>query len=219
MVLSFQEMCRYAWSFIVVFVASACILVVEIVASRLLSPYVGVSLYTWTSIIGVVLAGISFGNYAGGYLADKFPTKAMPLLGTILLLAAMSTVVMLSQLPLFAGLFKPVSPLMLRVALLSAFIFLVPSVLMGSVNPVVIKLNLNDMETSGNVVGSVFALSTAGSLLGVFLTGFVLIERFGVRSIVYGVSVILVALALTTLIYYFVLKISSNRETRISSHP
>ena len=59
----------------VVFIASFCLLVIELVAGRILAPYVGVSLYTWTSIIGVVLAGISVGAYLGGLLADRHPTQ------------------------------------------------------------------------------------------------------------------------------------------------
>ncbi len=60
--------------YVIVFTASACGLIIEIVAARLLAPSIGVSLYTWTSIIGVVLAGISIGNYLGGRLADRFPS-------------------------------------------------------------------------------------------------------------------------------------------------
>lgn len=55
-----------------VFVEGTCTMVIELVAGRILAPYVGVSLYTWTSIIGVVLAGISLGNYLGGKIADRY---------------------------------------------------------------------------------------------------------------------------------------------------
>ena len=68
---------------IVVFIASFCTLVIELVAGRIMAPYVGVSLYTWTSIIGVVLAGISIGAYLGGLIADRYPrllhTRLAPL--------------------------------------------------------------------------------------------------------------------------------------------
>jgi hypothetical protein len=60
-----------------VFLASACSLVLEILAGRILAPYLGVSLYTWTSIIGVILAGITFGNYLGGLLADRMASRAL----------------------------------------------------------------------------------------------------------------------------------------------
>ena len=72
---------------LVVFIASFCTLVIELVAGRIMAPYVGVSLYTWTSIIGVVLAGISIGAYLGGLIADRFPRPST--LGWLLLLSGL----------------------------------------------------------------------------------------------------------------------------------
>ena len=77
--------------YVIVFAASACGLIIEIVAGRLLAPTVGVSLYTWTSVIGVVLAGISAGNYLGGRVADRFPSATT--LSLILLAGALSSLV------------------------------------------------------------------------------------------------------------------------------
>ena len=76
--------------YIIVFTASACGLIIEIVAGRLLAPHIGVSLYTWTSIIGIVLAGISIGNYVGGRVADRFPWPTT--LGVILLAAGIASI-------------------------------------------------------------------------------------------------------------------------------
>ncbi len=73
---------RHPWLWqpdLIVFVSSGCIMILELVAGRIVAPYVGVSLYTWTGIIGVVLAGISLGNYLGGWLADRRPwTRCWP---------------------------------------------------------------------------------------------------------------------------------------------
>ena len=83
---------------IVVFIASFCTMVIELVAGRIMAPYVGVSLYTWTSIIGVVLAGISIGAYVGGILADRFPSPRT--LGWLLFIsgiAALNSCTMLSN--------------------------------------------------------------------------------------------------------------------------
>ena len=68
---------------LIAFVSSACVMVLELVAGRIIAPYVGVSLYTWTSVIGVVLAGISLGNYLGGRLADHW--ASLRLLGIVFL--------------------------------------------------------------------------------------------------------------------------------------
>ena len=68
-------------AYVITFIASFCSLVIEMVAGRILAPFVGVSLYTWTSIIGVILAGISVGAYIGGRLVDRYPYRRT--LGTI----------------------------------------------------------------------------------------------------------------------------------------
>src|ERR687883_1339677 len=87
-------------AYLVVFVASCCTLILEIVAGRILAPYIGVSLYTWTSIIGVVLAGISLGNYAGGRVADRWGSRRT--LGIILLGGGLASLLVL-PLTLLAG--------------------------------------------------------------------------------------------------------------------
>src|SRR5436309_12141681 len=76
------------------FVGSGCMLVLELVAGRILAPAIGVSLYTWTSVIGVVLAGVSLGNYLGGRLADRCPGRGM--LSTIYLLAGLASALVLA---------------------------------------------------------------------------------------------------------------------------
>ena len=81
---------RWLWQpNLIVFISSACIMILELVAGRIVAPYVGVSLYTWTSIIGVVLAGISLGNYLGGLLADRW--ASLRFLGGIFLLGGLSS--------------------------------------------------------------------------------------------------------------------------------
>ena len=63
-------------AYLIVFASSACTLVIELIAGRIMAPYIGVSLYTWTSIIGIVLAGMSVGNYLGGLVADRAPSRS-----------------------------------------------------------------------------------------------------------------------------------------------
>ena len=179
--------------YFVVFSASACGLIIEIVASRLLAPMVGVSLFTWTSIIGVVLAGISLGNYLGGVLADKYPSPKT--LGIILLGAGLTSLAVLPMLALVSGLYDALH-ILPRIVLITSTLFLAPSVILGMVTPVVIKLRLQNLAQTGNVVGKIYALSTAGSIFGVFITGFVLIQWIGTRPILLGVAVFLVLMAI-----------------------
>ena len=179
--------------YLIVFSASACTLILEIVAGRILAPYIGVSLYTWTSIIGVVLAGISIGNFLGGLVADRFPSRLT--LGLILLGAGAFTVIILPLIQTVAEAFFTL-PIILRIVLLTAVLFLPSSLIMGMVTPVVIKLHLRELGRTGNIVGRFYAVSTAGSILGVFLTGFVLIQWIGTRPIVLAVGIFLFALAI-----------------------
>ena len=71
----------------IVFVSNVCIMVIELVAGRMVAPIIGVSLYTWTSIIGVILAGISLGNFIGGKVADRMASRRT--LGIIFILAGL----------------------------------------------------------------------------------------------------------------------------------
>ncbi len=178
-------------SYLVVFVASFCTLVLEILAGRILAPYIGVSLYTWTSIIGVVLAGISLGNYAGGKVADRFPRHST--LGIILALGGLSS---LSILPLIQIATSATVPgLIAKIVFLTTAIFFLPSFILGMVSPVVVKLTLKDLSRTGTDVGKIYAFSTLGSIVGTFATGFYLIQAMGTRLIVLVVGVILLVMA------------------------
>ena len=177
---------------LVVFIASFCTLVIELVAGRIMAPYVGVSLYTWTSIIGVVLAGISIGAYFGGLIADRFPHPST--LGWLLLLSGLGALT-ISPLTNLLGESVFHTSLMVRILLMTTFIFFVPSCLLGMISPVVVKLTLNNLEKTGNVVGIIYAFSTLGSILGTFATGFYLIQWMGTRHILLTMGIILIICA------------------------
>jgi len=174
---------------IVVFIASFCTLVIELVAGRIMAPYVGVSLYTWTSIIGVVLAGISIGAYLGGRIADRYPRSST--LGWLLFLSGLGAF-SISPLTNLIGGAQFHTSLMTRILLITTFIFFVPSCLLGMISPIVVKLTLNNLEKTGNVVGKIYAFSTLGSILGTFATGFYLISWMGTRYILLTMGFILI---------------------------
>jgi len=178
---------------IVVFIASFCTLVIELVAGRIMAPYVGVSLYTWTSIIGVVLAGISIGAYLGGLIADRYPRSST--LGWLLFLSGLGAF-FISPLTNLVGAAQFQTSLMIRILLITTIIFLVPSCLLGMISPVVVKLTLKNLEKTGNVVGKIYAFSTLGSILGTFATGFFLISWMGTRQILFTMGIILILSAL-----------------------
>ncbi|MGI8497867.1 MAG: fused MFS/spermidine synthase [Gemmatimonadaceae bacterium] len=179
-----------------VFIASLCTLVIELVAGRIMAPYVGVSLYTWTSIIGVVLAGISIGAYLGGRLADRFPDRS--LLGWLYLASGLAALAIGPLVDLLgpttaSDWLGAHASLMTSVLLLTAAGFFVPALLLGTVSPVVVKLAIRGLADAGSVVGRLYALSTIGSLVGTFATGFFLISWLGTRRILLIVGLVLIA--------------------------
>jgi predicted membrane-bound spermidine synthase len=178
-----------------VFVSSALLLVLEIVAGRLAAPYVGVSLYTWTSIIGVILAGLSLGNWLGGLWADHGGNGRS--VGTVLLAAGIYCLLSLSLLdPLGATLQRGGISLLGASFGFAAALFFVPAALIGVVTPLLTTLALRLDSRTGHVVGRMHALAAVGSILGTFVAGWVLVQWLGSRMVVLVCALLLVALAL-----------------------
>ncbi len=185
---------------VIVFTASFCTLVIELVAGRVLAPHVGVSLYTWTSIIGVVLAGISAGAWAGGWIADRRPATST--LGMLLLAAGVTAMLIVPATTFLAGddglltTLGIATTLLARVVALSFLLFFLPAFFLGMISPVAVRLVVRDLDTTGRVVGRLYALSTLGSIAGTFVTGFWLVAAFGTRATLIGTGVVLIAAAL-----------------------
>ncbi len=176
---------------VLVFATSASVLILEILAGRLLAPYVGVSLEVFTGIIGVILAGISLGAWAGGRAADR--GNPIRLLGPLLVVGGLAAVVS----PLIVDLVGPaVSSDPLSIVVVTTLGFFAPAAVLSAVPPVVVKIRLASLSETGSVVGSYSAIGTAGALVGTFLTGFVLIAAFPTRPILFGVGVLLTAAGL-----------------------
>jgi predicted membrane-bound spermidine synthase len=181
---------------LVVSIASCATLVLELVADRLLAPFIGVSLHTWTSIIGVILAGISLGSWAGGRLADRAPSSRW--VAGMLAAGALCSLLTLGFIRLLGdGVALHRVPLLPRAFLLSLLAFFPPSFTLAMVTPVTLKLLLKDLSRGGRTVGLLQALGTLGSIAGTFLTGFVLVSHFEVPTIVCAVAA---ALGLTALL-------------------
>jgi spermidine synthase/MFS family permease len=171
---------------VVVFVANAALLVLQLVSGRLLAPVIGSSLETWTAVIGMFLAGISAGNWYGGRLADRAATgHSLRLLiwcGALTALWALAIAKVASS-----GIPWHWLPLQLRIAFLTFVVCFPAAFVLSMTTPMAIKLLLPDVRRTGQVVGMVYALGTLGSLIGNFYTGFYLIADFGVLTIVLGV--------------------------------
>jgi predicted membrane-bound spermidine synthase len=185
---------RIIWYGITIFLSSAVLLVLEITAGRLIAPYVGVSLYSWTSIIGVILAGLSLGNWLGGHWADKGGGEKAA--GLVLALAGVFSIFSLLALTFIAPVLQNS-----RLDLISAsFIyvltmFFIPSVLLGIVTPLLTTLALKLDVRTGHIVGRMHALAALGSIIGTFATGYWLVQYFGTRSVITGAAMCLFMLS------------------------
>ena len=189
---------HYLWQpDLIVFVSSACIMILELVAGRIIAPYVGVSLYTWTSVIGVVLAGISLGNYLGGWLADR--RASLRLLGIIFLLGGLSAFGILAV-DLLGGIVPGDWPIVVRILFYAVTLFFVPCIILGMISPIVAKLAVRDLAKTGRTVGRIYGAGSLGSIVGTFATGFLLISWFGTHVIVWSVALVLLALGLVFLL-------------------
>jgi spermidine synthase/MFS family permease len=183
---------------LLVFAASCATLVLELVADRLLAPFIGASLHTWTSIIGVVLAGISVGSWAGGRLADKRPdlrvVAGLFIAGGVASLLALGLARALGDGSLVR--FLPVLP---RTFLLTFLGFFPASFVLAMVTPATLKLVLPDLQRAGRTAGMLYAMGTVGSIAGSLLTGFVFVANYPVPTIILTVAGALVLVGLLTL--------------------
>lgn len=171
-----------------VFGSSAAVLVVELVALRLLAPYLGLTLETNTIVIGVALTAIAVGSWWGGRLADLVPARR--LIGPLLIVS---------------GVTVAATPFLVRVAaesadgsmllLAAALSLFVPGALLSAVTPAVTKLRLSSIAETGTVVGRLSGIGTVGAVVGTVLTGFVLVSRVPVTGIMVGLGLALVVAA------------------------
>lgn len=193
-------MLRQTFLALTLLLGSAGGLVVEIVAGRLIAPYVGMSLYTWTAIIAVVLAGLSAGHWIGGRMAAARVSDigAMRRLSIALALASVSSFASLGLLRVLSG------PLLGSglgtvpvVILLSTALFLLPSLFVGIVAPIVTRLAVGlRPEDPGPVIGRMYAIGTLGSIAGTLAAGYLFIAWIGSTGTIVAVATVYAVLAL-----------------------
>jgi len=180
---------------ILVVVCGAVLMALEIIGSRVISPYFGHSIYVWGSIISIFLGALSLGYYLGGRLADRFPS--LRLLCSII---AVSGVTMLVLRYIAPSVCTSVYDAQLgpKWGTLTAclILFFVPSVLLGTVSPFSVRLATMNVANVGKTAGLLYALSTLGSIVGTLLTSFVLIDTMGTNTVVLSLGVTLIVAAL-----------------------
>lgn len=184
----------------IAFIASAAVMIVELLAFRLIARYLGSSNYTTTAIIGVVLGGLAIGNFIGGSLADRFRVGRMLALLFVLSSAGCFAVPVLNKLVGdWSALWFLSWPR--RIALHVTLVFSLPAILLGTIGPVVARMALLRSDRVGRTVGAVYAFGALGSIIGTFACGFYLIPYFGnyavIQAVGAGLSVMAIVCART----------------------
>ena len=181
----------------VIFITGAVVLAVEVMAVRILAPFFGNTIFSFSSVVSIILAALSVGYWHGGRLADKHPDKNF---FYFLVSGAGSTVIFahfVSQfvLPFLSDFFS----ISLGPLVATCILFFIPSYFFGLLSPFVVKLRSLELAERGigQVSGEVFFSSTLGSILGSLLSGFVLIPYVGISTSMYamGVLVVLIGVA------------------------
>ena len=182
---------HWFWLYLTVFLTGAAVMVIELLGTRLIAPFYGASLYVWTSVISVTLIALALGYFIGGRWADRAKRTGLAL---IIALAGILTLLVpwITAPVLFAT-----DPLGLRMGtFVSTLVLFTPSLfLLGMVGPFAVKLATSSLDGVGTSTGSIYAVSTVGSVIGTLFLGFYLFPQVGSREIFIGLGIGLLALA------------------------
>jgi spermidine synthase len=180
---------------VVVALSGAAVLTIEILGTRLLGPYYGVSLFLWSALISVTLAALSLGYALGGRWADRHPAPAR--LALLLAIAGLWILcIPWLRIPLLGGL----QQLGLRVSVLigALVLFFPPLTLLGMVSPYAIRLRASRIESVGSTAGDLYAVSTLASVGAALVTGFWLIPLVGVTRLTVATGLVLLLASMVT---------------------
>lgn len=180
---------------VTVFSCGALVMIFEIIGSRILSPFLGASTYIWTSLIGVILASLSLGYWLGGRIADKRPDVKY-LASVILVASGLISLTALTKEIVLSMIADIPTGLEIKTVIAAILLFAPASVCLGFVAPFAVRLKMTSVETTGQTVGRLYALSTIGSIVGTFAAGFLLIPFLGSVRTLYLIATALLVLSL-----------------------
>ena len=182
-----------------VFIAGVVSLAIEMCGPRLMAPYFGTSQIIWATQIGFTLLYLSLGYYIGGRLADRYP-RASVICGITAAAAAATGLIPTISRPVLdwsVGGMTSANPSVFLSALVAVnLLFAAPTIMLGMVSPFAIRLTVEQIGSAGRSAGSLYALSTLGSIIGAFLPSLLLIPAWGVRNTLYAAALVLFVAAL-----------------------
>lgn len=181
--------------YLIVFVSGAVLMALEIAGSRVLAPHFGSSIFVWGSLISVVMAALSIGYYWGGWLSTRDPSYAK-----LIVLLLIPGVVVFFLPFVYPSINEWIAlrdfGVRMNPLLACTVLFLLPGIFMGTISPYVIRLAAKQLHTVGSTAGTLYAVSTCGSIFGTLVTAFYLIPLLGVSNIIHSLGVTLVCLSL-----------------------
>jgi spermidine synthase len=180
---------------IISFISGACVLIFELTATRISAPYLGTTIYVWTSIIGVILAALAAGYAYGGYLADK-RKNINDLVFLLCLSAFVILIIIFAKDYIINFITDSFAVLQLQAFIASLLLFGPPTFILGVIAPYLAKLNISSTTTSGKNVAQISAAGTLGSLFGTFFTGYILFGYLGVDQILSIICLLLVIVSM-----------------------
>lgn len=185
-----------------VFLGGFAIMVLEIIGARYLAKDFGGSFYVWISQIGVILVALALGYAIGGALADKFQRAgflALPLgvAGLFTFLIPNFTPPLVEAIVMRHPLDREIPALWQKLdpVLGSTLVFFLPCFVLAVISPYMIRLAARRLERVGTISGLVYAASTVGSIAGVFVSGYILIDYLAVSAIFRGTGILILFLA------------------------
>ena len=181
---------------IILFFVEAIYMILELLASRVLSPYFGSSNIVWTAVIGIILLSGSMGNYIGGKIADKKGDLAEKLKGIIVTAGIFVLLIPIVQDVILEAIKGLNLDIRIGAIISTLILFFIPNLFIGFIIPIILKMRLTSVEDTGKVTGRTYAISTLGGIVGTFFGGFVLVPNFGSIQILLIIPILLFVLAI-----------------------
>lgn len=195
------------------FSSGFCIMGIELLGGRILAPFFGSSVHIWGSIITVFMLSLSIGYLLGGKLSTQQPN--LKLYGCLFVASGILVLPIVYWAPaLMEFIFMRIEDTRYGSLLAANVLFFLPTIVLGMISPYSVRLLVKDQNTSGQVAGTLYFVSTLGSALGTIVTSFYLVLYFNVDQIIFTLSITLMALGALALSVYLLQK----KSQKISIH-
>jgi predicted membrane-bound spermidine synthase len=181
---------RIASLYLTSIVCGFCMMALEILGGRLLQPVFGSSIDVWAAIISVFILSLSIGYVVGGRIADRSRSN-LPLAVVILAAGAFYCLMCWYGLSFSHSLSEPIQTARWGVLLGALVLFLPPSLLLGSVSPMLVKLVFTNAAHVGRTTGTLYAIGSLGNVLGILVTDYWLLEQFQLTANLFAMGLIL----------------------------